>query len=481
MRYWVAFTNSRVRFEGSPKKARVKGALHFVGIGGIGMSAIARILMTRGDRISGSDLHESHLTEQLRGDGAHITIGHRARNVDGARAVVISSAIGPTNCEFVAASERGLAIYRRGEMLAQLMRGRRGIAVAGTHGKTTTTAMIASILSGAGLDPTVLIGGEAIEWGSNARDGSGDWFLTEADESDGSFMELVPEVALVTNIENDHIASDEELPRLRSAFAGFLRRLPANGVAVIGVDNPESAALARLSRVARTLTFGLSERADIHAKNVRYERFGSAFDAVAGKKRIGSVQLRVPGEINILNALGAIAIAQTLDVPISKTAAALSRFSGVRRRFEVLARTPKLTIVDDYAHHPTEVKATIAAARAYHHGELIVAFQPHRYTRTAYLAHDFADALRGAQAVFLVPVYAASEMPIDGVSERSIGEPLRADGAEVHYVLDLDQLPQRILERASPGSLVLMLGAGDITEYAAMLAGQLQERTPVIA
>ncbi|MBV9737316.1 MAG: UDP-N-acetylmuramate--L-alanine ligase [Candidatus Eremiobacteraeota bacterium] len=459
----------------------MKGALHFVGIGGIGMSAIARILMTRGDRISGSDLQQSRLTEQLRAGGVRITIGHRAKNIDGARAVVISSAIGPENPEFVAAGERGLPIYRRGEMLAHLMRGRRGIAIAGTHGKTTTTAMAAAVLSGAGLDPTVLIGGEAIEWGSNARDGSGAWFLTEADESDGSFMELVPEIALVTNIENDHIASDEELPRLRSAFAGFLRRLPADGVAVIGVDNKESAALARLSRVARTLTFGLSERADVHAKDARYERFGSTFDVIAAKKRIGNVRLRVPGEINVFNALGAIAIGLTLDVPFAAMAEALSHFAGVRRRFEILARTPRLSVVDDYAHHPTEVKATIAAARAYHDGQVIVAFQPHRYTRTAYLAHEFADALRGAQAVFLTPVYAASENPIDGVSERSIGEPLQALGTEVHYIKRLDQLPQRILEAASPGALVLMLGAGDITQYAAVLASQVQERTPVIA
>ena len=459
----------------------MKDALHFVGIGGIGMSAIARILLTRGDRISGSDLHDSPLIEQLRSSGARISIGHRARNIDGARAIVISSAIGPTNPEFLAASERGLPIYRRGEMLAQLMRGRRGIAVAGTHGKTTTTAMTACVLNGAGFDPTVLIGGEAIEWASNARDGSGEWFLTEADESDGSFMELLPEIALVTNIENDHIASDEELPRVRSAFAGFLRRLPADGVAVIGIDIPESAALARLSRVARTLTFGLSERADVRAANIKLERFGSTFDVIARKKRIGAVQLLVPGEINIFNALGSIAVALTLEIPFSAIAAALARFLGVRRRFEVLARTPEITVVDDYAHHPTEVKATIAAARAYHDGNVIVAFQPHRYTRTAYLAQDFADALSGAHVVFLAPVYAASENPIDGVSERSIGEPLRASGTDVQYISTLDELPRRILECARAGTLVLMLGAGDITDAAAHLAAQLQQRTPVIA
>jgi len=459
----------------------VKGALHFVGIGGIGMSAIARILVGRGDRISGSDVQENRLTDELRAAGARIMIGHRSRNINGARAVVISSAIAPDNPEFVAASERGLPLYRRGEMLAHLMRGRRGIAIAGTHGKTTTTAMAASVLEAGGVDPTVLIGGEAIEWGTNARDGGGAWFLTEADESDGSFMELDPEIALVTNIENDHIASDEELPRLRNAFASFLRRLPADGVAVIGIDNAESAALARLSRVARTLTFGISNSADIHATALRYEDFGSSFDVVAKGKAIGSAQLRLPGEINVFNALGAIAIGLTLGVHFKTVTDALERFAGVRRRFEVLAHTPELTVVDDYAHHPTEVKATIAAARAYHDGHVVVAFQPHRYTRTAYLAREFAEALSGAQRVFLTPIYGASESPIEGVSERSIGEPLRGRGTRVDYVASVDELPERIRSGVSPGSLVLMLGAGDITRVAAVLADGLKVRTPAIA
>jgi UDP-N-acetylmuramate--alanine ligase len=464
-----------VRPEPNQKKIHVKGSLHFVGIGGIGMSAIARILIGRGDRISGSDICENRLTAQLREAGARIAIGHRSRNINGARAVVISSAIEPDNPEFLAANRKGVPIYRRGEMLAQLMRGRRGIAVAGTHGKTTTTAMAAAILLAGSLDPTILLGGEAIEWESNARDGSGEWFLTEADESDGSFMELEPLIALVTNIENDHIASDEELPRLRSAFAGFLRRLPADGVAAIGIDSAESAALTRLSRVARTVTFGLCDGADVHAADVRYENFGSSFDVFAGGKRIGRVQLQVPGEINVFNALGAIVIGLTLGVRFPTAAQALAKFTGVRRRFEVLVRTPRAMVVDDYAHHPTEVSATIAAARAYHAGQVVVAFQPHRYTRTAYLAHDFARALAGAQLVFLTPVYAASETPIEGVSERSIGEPLRALGAEVEYVPSIAALPQCILDRAPRGALVLMLGAGDITNVAAELAHRLQD------
>lgn len=457
------------------------GSLHFVGIGGIGMSAIARILLARGDRISGSDVHDTPLIDQLRAAGARIAIGHRAKNITGARAVVISSAISPDNPEFLAASERKLPIYRRGEMLAQLMSGRRGIAIAGTHGKTTTTAMAAAILISAALDATILMGGEAIEWGSNARDGSGEWFLTEADESDGSFMELEPVIALVTNIENDHIASDEELPRLRSSFASFLRHLPADGVAAIGIDNAEGLALTRLSRVARTVTFGLSEAADVHAADLRYENFGSSFGVIAGGKRLGTVQLRVPGEINVFNALGAIVVGLAVNVRFSTIAGALGKFGGVRRRFEVLARTPSITVVDDYAHHPTEVKATIAAARQYHAGSILVAFQPHRFTRTAYLAHEFAHALAGAQRVFLTPVYAASETPIDGVSERSIGEPLRALGPEVEYVPSVDALPQRILDRAPRGSLVLMLGAGDITDVAARLAQRVQNLAAVTA
>ncbi|MDP9016841.1 MAG: UDP-N-acetylmuramate--L-alanine ligase [Candidatus Eremiobacteraeota bacterium] len=456
-----------------------EGTLHFIGIGGIGMSAIARIFLARGEAVSGSDIKETPLVRNLREAGATIHLGHAGKHVRGARAVVVSSAIDPKNPEFVAAKEAGLPIFGRGEMLAKLMEGRRGIAIAGTHGKTTTTAIASSILRYAGVDATILVGGESHDTGTNAHDGASEWFLTEADESDGSFMELRPVIALVTNIENDHIASDADLPKLRENFSAFLERLPEDGVAIVGIDNKHSALIAPGQRPAKTVTFGLTSAADVHAANVRFADLGSTFDVIAGGVCLGSARLRVPGEINIANALGAIVVARELGVPFVQVAEALADFHGVRRRFDILARSERMTIVDDYAHHPTAVQATIAAARRYYAGPIVVAFQPHRYTRTAYLARDFAESLRGVELVFLTPVYAASELPIEGVSERSIGEPLRATGANVQYVPSVEALPEAILEHAPPGALVLMLGAGNITNVAAQLAARLSRAQAV--
>lgn len=450
----------------------MKKPLHFIGIGGIGMSAIARIFLARGQAVSGSDVRETPLIAHLREAGANITIGHSAKNVDGVSACVITSAVDPKNIEFLAAKEAGIPIHRRGEMLAELMRGHRGIAIAGTHGKTTTTAMTSCILQHAGIDATILIGGESMDTGTNAHDGKGEWFLTEADESDGSFMALEPVIALVSNIENDHIESDAALIQLCDSFAKFLQRLPEDGTAIVGIYNKHSAAIAPLRRQAKTVTFGLSA-ADLHPSNVRFAGLGSSFDVIAAGVCLGTVSLRVPGEINILNALGAIAVARELGIPFARIAEALQAFSGVRRRFDILATSPRMMVVDDYAHHPTAIKATIDAARRYHQGPILVAFQPHRYTRTAYLARDFAASLTGADLVFLAPVYAASELPIDGVSEKSIGEPLRAAGTRVQYVAAVENLPDAILEHAPEGALVLMLGAGNITAVAADLAARL--------
>lgn len=450
----------------------MRKTLHFIGIGGIGMSAIARIFLARGEAVSGSDMHETPLIAQLRESGATITIGHSAQNVQNARACVVTSAVDPKNVEFVAAEAAGIPIHRRGEVLAQLMRGHRGIAIAGTHGKTTTTAMTSSILQHARIDATILIGGESMDTGTNAHNGKGEWFLTEADESDGSFMELGPAMAVVTNIENDHIASDADLPQLRDSFVRFLERLPADGAAIVGTDNEHTAAIAPLKRDAKTVTFGMTA-ADIQPANVRFSGLGSTFEVIAGGVCLGTVTLRVPGEINIVNALGAIAVAREIEIPFVRIAEALAQFSGVRRRFDILATGSRMTVVDDYAHHPTAIKATIAAARRYHEGPILVAFQPHRYTRTAYLARDFAESLKGVDLVFLVPVYAASEQPIGGISERSIGEPLRAAGTNVQYVPTVENLPDAIMEHAPEGALVLMLGAGNITAVAAQLAARI--------
>ena len=434
------------------------------------MSALARILLQRGYRVSGSSDRRTALTERLVAEGARVYVGHAAAHVAGAGTVVVSTAIAEDNAELVAARELHLDVVRRGALLAHLMHERRGIAIAGTHGKTTTTAMLATVLEGGQLEPTVVIGGERTDTGTNARDGAGPWFLSEADESDFSFLDLRPEIAVVTNIENDHISSDLELPRLTEAFERFADAVPENGLVLCGADDARASALARRPRAARTQTFGFSMDADIVATGVRYAGFGSRFTVGRAGVALGEIALAVPGAINVLDATAAIAVGLELGVAFPTIARALAGFGGVRRRFQILARTPRLTVVDDYAHHPTAVAATIAAARNAFAGPLVVAFQPHRYSRTNYLAAEFARALHGADRVVLTDVYAASEAPLPGVNARTIGTPLAALGTDVAYALDVDTLPAYLLANAPQGALVLMLGAGSITAAAATLA-----------
>lgn len=443
---------------------------HFVGVGGIGMSAIARILRARGEEVSGSDLHLTPLVESLRAAGVHVTIGHHARNVRNADLVVVSSAIDRRNPEWVAARSRGIEVLHRGEMLARLLAGGRGIAVCGTHGKTTTTAMTHAVLRSGGIDAGLVLGGIDAELASNAHDGRSPWFVTEADESDGSFALLEPVMAVVTNIENDHLSSDDELPGLARAFAEFLAKLPEDGLAVIGADNALASSLTSHDLRARIVTYGLNGHAAVRAAGLSFSDFGSRFEVFALGRSLGRTELGVPGAMNVQNALAAIAIGLALDVPFSSMAAALRGFRGVRRRFDILLCSERAVVVDDYAHHPTAVRATIEAARRYHRGELVVAFQPHRYTRTAFLAREFASALQGADRVYLAPIYAASEPAIPGVSERLIGEALMPDGPAVHYTAGTADLEQRLFEEVPPGAMILMLGAGDITDVAARLA-----------
>jgi UDP-N-acetylmuramate--alanine ligase len=445
---------------------------HLVGIGGIGMSAIARLLLARGARVSGSDVHRSELVAELEAEGATVSIGHRSENVGTPDLVIVSSAIAQDNPEFVAALERGIDIKTRGAMLADLTGSRKTIAVAGTHGKTTTTAMIATLLEHAGMEPTYAIGGLRVDTGTNAGSGSGAWFVTESDESDGSFLHLQPTIAVVTNVENDHLSSDDELPRLLEEFATFVQRVPPDGRAVIGVDNRGSAFIAANADVPKT-TFATRADADLVARDVVYEGLGSRFTLVERGIALREVRLHVPGEINVQNALAAIAVARVLKIDLPTIAGALEAFRGVRRRFEIVGESAGLTVVDDYAHHPTAVAQTIAAARGYTGKPVIVAFQPHRYSRTRYLAADFAAALSTADAVFLAPIYAASEAAIPGVSERSIGEPLAARGTPVTYVANVDDLPEAIRLAAPADAVVLMLGAGSISSVAHRLGAAL--------
>ena len=453
------------------------GAVHFVGISGIGMSALARILLQRGHAVSGSTDRRNSVVDALEKEGARVAIGHARENIGSASLLVISTAIAPENPELVAAREAGIEIVHRGALLARLMADRRGIAIAGTHGKTTTTAMLARVLEAGGLDPTYVVGGERVDTHANAREGRGAWLVAEADESDLSFLDLRPEIAVVTNIENDHIASDAELPRMIAAFEEFLSSVPPHGLSLIGIDEPRAAALVERKRESRTQTFGFDASADIRATDITYADFGSTFVVYAGTERLGEIALAVPGAINILDALPSVAIARELGVPFATIAEALAGFRGVRRRFEILSRSPRMTVVDDYAHHPTAVEATIAAARANFSGPIVAVFQPHRYTRTHYLAGGFARALRGADRVVLTDIYAASETPIPGVDATSIGGPLAALGANVAYVADVRDLPAYLEANAPSGALVLHLGAGSITQAAADLARALE--TPV--
>jgi UDP-N-acetylmuramate--alanine ligase len=390
------------------------------------MSAIARLLLARGARVTGSDVQRTALVDEIEQEGASVAIGHRAENVGNADVVVVSSAIAKDNPEFVAAIERQIDIVTRGAMLAQLTSAQKTIAIAGTHGKTTTTAMTALILEAAGLDPTSAIGGVRVDSGSNAHFGSGAWFVTESDESDGSFLHLQPTIAVVTNVENDHLSSDDELPT-EIAYAGL----------------------------------------------------GSSFTLVEHGGALGQMHLRVPGEINIQNALAAIGVARALKIDVPTIALALAQFAGVRRRFEIVGRRGNVVVVDDYAHHPTAIAQTIAAARGYTDAPIVVAFQPHRYSRTRYLAADFARALDTADKVILAPIYAASEAPIPRVSERSIGE-LMNPKTPVRYVADVAALLDVVPVVAGSRALVLMLGAGSISGVAHRLGAALNAAPAVV-
>ena len=456
--------------------------LHFIGISGIGMSALARLLRARGFSVSGCSDVRTELTDRLEEEGIPILFGHSADHLRDGVTLVVSSAIDAHTSELREAERRGIPVIRRGSLLAALLSGAdgaqeiRSLAVAGTHGKTTTTAMLGTILDEAGEEPTVVLGGEFVGGlcaGSNTRNGTGTWFVAESDESDGSFLELRPSVAVVTNVENDHVTSDEELKSLMTAFERFLAGV--GEVAIIGVDEPRSLTLAELPRAARTVTFGFAAQADVRATSVFYRGFGSTFDVVAHGAPMGTVSLSVPGAINIQNSLGAVAAGLEIGLPFAGIAQALSRFQGVRRRFEILAQGERFTVVDDYAHHPTAVEATLAAARAAWDGPIVVAFQPHRYSRTRYLAREFALALRGADRVILTPIYEASEAPLPGVDATLIGEPLRGFGTEVAYVDSVERLVDEIRGSAPRGSLVLLLGAGTITSAAHRLAQHAQE------
>jgi UDP-N-acetylmuramate--alanine ligase len=452
--------------------------IHFVGIGGIGMSGIAEVLVDMGFDVHGSDLKEGETTRRLAEKGATIAVGHREDNVAGADVVVISSAVKADNPEVLRARALGVPVIPRAEMLAELMRLKHGVAVAGSHGKTTTTSLVAAILNEGGLDPTVIIGGKVNQLGSNARVGRGDTLVAEADESDGSFLRLTPTIAVVTNLDLEHVDHYQGgLPELQDAFAGFANKVPFYGLCVLCLDDENVVQLLpRIDR--RHVTYGRSRQADWQATDVVLDGLSSRFRVRHRGADRGEVHLNLVGAHNVLNALAAIAVADELGIPVSTSAKALSQFQGVQRRFTHKGEHEGVLVVDDYGHHPAEIRATLAAARAaYPDRRVLVLFQPHRYSRTAALKDDFARCFHDADVVVVAPVYAAGEAPIAGATGDAIAADARAHGhRDARAVSSLDDGVAALLSIVRPGDLVLTQGAGDITHCGPALLQRLRAR-----
>lgn len=436
--------------------------VHFIGIGGIGMSGLAEILRTLEFDVSGSDLREGEVTARLRRLGVRIDVGHRAENIRGADVVVYSSAIPKENPEVVGANDLGIPVIGRAEMLAELMRVKYGVAIAGSHGKTTTTSIVATVLGAAGLDPTVVVGGRMQAWGSNARLGAGDLLVAEADESDGSFLRLTPTVAAITNIDPEHLDFYGTHEALKNAFAEFASRVPFYGLAVLCLDHPHVQDLLPKIR-RRHVTYGLSPQADYNARRVAFKGLHTTFVAYRSGQPLGEFLIQMPGQHNVQNCLAAIAIADELEVPLDVIKEAIGGFSGVARRFSVVGSAGGVTLVDDYGHHPAEVMATLAAARRAFSGRILVAFQPHRYTRTQHMFEEFTRAFNECDRLFLTDIYAAGEAPIAGVHSERLATAIAEHGHQaVTYLPSRDELVKCLAAEARPGDVVIALGAGDI-------------------
>jgi UDP-N-acetylmuramate--alanine ligase len=457
-----------------------KQHVHFIGIGGIGMSGIAEILLTLGMKVSGSDLRRSPVTDRLARMGATVYEGHQAANLGDASVVVTSSAVHSDNPEVLEARNRKVPVIQRAEMLAELMRLKYGIAIAGMHGKTTTTSMVASVLAAGGLDPTVVVGGRVDALGSNARLGSSQYLVAEADESDRSFLKLSPILAVVTNLDREHMDCYRDMGDVESCFLAFMDKVPFYGAVTACLDNPLLAQiLPRAQR--RVYTYGIAPAADY-----RLEILAQASPAVTGfrsflvhtaKGTLGPFELRVPGRHNILNATAAVAIACQLDIPAEKIAEGLASFNGVDRRFQLRGKVNGIAVVDDYGHHPTEIGATLAAARECGYNHIHVLFQPHRYTRTRDLLEEFSAAFTLADSVTILPIYPASEEPIPGIDSELLISRIRDTRAS--YAPDFQTAVSQVTDSAHPGDLILTLGAGSVSQLAPMLVNALEAKAAV--
>ncbi|HET7538988.1 MAG TPA: UDP-N-acetylmuramate--L-alanine ligase [Polyangiaceae bacterium] len=450
--------------------------VHFIGVGGIGMSGLAEILRTLEFDVSGSDLRAGENTKNLERLGVRVDIGHRAENVRGADVVVYSSAIDNENPEVREARLYGIPVIPRAEMLAELMRVKYGIAIAGSHGKTTTTSLVATVLRAAGFDPTVVVGGRMAALGSNARLGEGNMLVAEADESDGSFLRLTPTIAVVTNIDPEHLDYYKTHDILKDAFVQFIEKVPFYGLAVLCLDHPHvQDLLPRIQR--RHVTYGLSPQATYHARSINYRGLSTSFVAFNRDKSLGEFSVRMPGQHNVLNTLAVIAVADELEVPLDVVKDALSTFHGVARRFTVVDEVDGVALVDDYGHHPAEVEATLNAARRAYEGRILVAFQPHRYSRTQNLFDEFTRAFNNADLLFLTDIYAAGEKPIPGISSQHLADAIAQHGHHhVKYAPDRAAMSAELARAARPGDVVIALGAGDINKILSVVGSGLRAR-----
>ncbi|MFL5239303.1 MAG: UDP-N-acetylmuramate--L-alanine ligase [Rhizomicrobium sp.] len=449
------------------------GPIHFIGIGGIGMSGIAEIMHNLGYKVCGSDAADSANIRRLRSLGIPVTIGHAAENIGSVYAVVYSSAVKPGNVEFEAARQRGLPLVRRAEMLAEIMRLKWCVAVAGTNGKTTTTTMVAALLDAGGLDPTVVNGGIINAYGTNARIGAGDWVVVEADESDGSFLRLPATIAVLTNADPDHLDYYGTFDRMRDAFQRFIENVPFYGFAVLCLDHPEVQAMVGRIEDRRLITYGFSPQADVRAVDVEFQEGGSRYDVIlqdrrSGKEtRIENITLPMPGEHNVLNSLAAITVARELGISDHRIRTAFSAFEGVKRRFSRIGEWNGAAIIDDYGHNPFKIAAALKAARQAYSGPIIAVVQPHRYTRLRDTFEQFCTCLNDADTAIIAPVYAAGEQPIEGFSHVAYADAIRAHGHK--HVLTVDapeDLPETVGPLARAGGAIVFLGAGSSTHWA---------------
>jgi UDP-N-acetylmuramate--alanine ligase len=453
--------------------------IHFVGVGGIGMSGLAEILRSMGFEVSGSDLKEGDNTGRLKRLGVQIRVGHEAAHVQGADVVVYSSAVARDNPEFLAAQAAGIPIIPRGEMLAELMRVKYAVVIAGSHGKTTTTSLVATVLRAAGLDPTVVVGGRMASLGSNARLGAGDLLVAEADESDGSFLRLSPTIAAITNVDPEHLDFYGSHDALKQAFVQFAESVPFYGLSVLCLDHPHVRdLLPKLNR--RYVTYGESRQADYVADSLVYRGLETSFQVQHHGRALGEFVVRMPGQHNVLNCLAVIAISDELAVPLDVVKESLATFRGVARRFTVVAEPAGIALVDDYGHHPAEIRATLQAARNAYRQRILVAFQPHRYTRTSALFQEFAQAFDQADSVFVSDIYPAGEPAIVGINSEALAREMgRHSHRSAHYVADREDLCQRVVAAARPGDVIIALGAGDINRSLARIEQLITARGPL--